>query len=717
MMYFERGGENEVLTDDDMRAGLEEALDKIGKRKKVLAVPPDITRFHSKAGDLTRFAFDYYGEVLTDILPALGTHVPMTPEEMDKMFPGIPHGLFREHKWRSELATLGFVPGSFISEISGGRLDYDWPAQVNTLLTEGGFDLIFSPGQVVPHEVIGMANHSKNIFVGVGGEGGIHKSHFLAAVHGMERIMGRADTPVRRLMNYASEHFGAGLPIVYVHTVVGTNGDGKLAVRGLFIGDDAECFERASELSLQVNFEMLDRELSKVSAATILQWPEWRSYRDAMVLLDYTALDNRIVYTDILLNPLGRRHRTLSDEEARRILDQAVMEDRPVVRGGGEGTGDLFIAVPIHLKAGGVSRGTPGRPWGAALVQPRLPAYRPPGKYFHWPIFWVAVAGGTLVLILVTYTILSRMVIRPVEDMAHAADLAARGDFSARCRAGRSRDEIGRLVASFNYMLDEVWDYHHHLEEKVREARERVEHAERRLVIAQRLAATGKLAAGIAHEINNPMGGMINAALHLKEQAERKGRDERERVYLDLILEGLERIKHTVRNVLVFTPRSLRPADVMLGEILRDVRDLVAHRLEHESKVLRIVVEPPDLVLFCEPGEMRQVFLNLVMNALDAVEPGNGVIEITAGSVEGGDKVFVEVRDNGCGMNPEELNRAFDLFYTTKEAGKGTGLGLPVAHNIVENHGGVLYGESRKGEGTRFRVVLPCRAGGDKKED
>ncbi|RKX76811.1 MAG: D-mannonate epimerase [Spirochaetes bacterium] len=293
MMYFERGGENEVLTDDDMRAGLEEALDKIGKRKKVLAVPPDITRFHSKAGDLTRFAFDYYGEVLTDILPALGTHVPMTPEEMDKMFPGIPHGLFREHKWRSELATLGFVPGSFISEISGGRLDYDWPAQVNTLLTEGGFDLIFSPGQVVPHEVIGMANHSKNVFVGVGGEGGIHKSHFLAAVHGMERIMGRAENPVRQVLDYAVREFGGELPqILYAQTVIGTDESGALVVRGLFIGDGRVCFEKASALALKVNFTMVEKPIKK--CVVYLDPEEFRStwlgnksvYRTRMAMAD-----------------------------------------------------------------------------------------------------------------------------------------------------------------------------------------------------------------------------------------------------------------------------------------------------------------------------------------------------------------------------------------------------------------------------------------------
>jgi nickel-dependent lactate racemase len=143
-------------------------------------------------------------------------------------------------------------------------VDYPWPAQVNKLLVDGGHDLILSIGQVVPHEVIGMANYNKNIFVGTGGSEGINKSHFLGAAYGMERIMGRAVNPVREVMNYASDQFAQDLPIVYVQTVVGKNDQGKLVVRGLYIGDDMECFQMAAELSLKVNFEMLDQPLKKV---------------------------------------------------------------------------------------------------------------------------------------------------------------------------------------------------------------------------------------------------------------------------------------------------------------------------------------------------------------------------------------------------------------------------------------------------------------------
>ena len=263
MLYFGRGSETDNLSAQDLKDGLFAALEKLGKRKKVLAVPPDVTRFYSRAGELTRYAWQYYGSAMTDILPALGTHAAMTSQEITRMFDDVPQNLFRVHDWRGGLVTLGQVPSEFLREISEGKLDYTWPAQVDKLLVDGKFDLILSLGQVVPHEVIGMANYNKNIFVGTGGSEGINKSHFLGAVYGMERIMGRVDTPVRKVLNYASEHFAKDMPIVYVQTVVCSTPDGPVT-RGLFIGDDEECFLRAAELSLKVNFQMLDKPLKKV---------------------------------------------------------------------------------------------------------------------------------------------------------------------------------------------------------------------------------------------------------------------------------------------------------------------------------------------------------------------------------------------------------------------------------------------------------------------
>ena len=264
MLFYSRGSVEDVLDSRTLKEALFTSFDKIGKKNKVLAIPPDFTRYHSRAGELTTYIYDNYKNVLTDILPALGTHFAMTEKEIDKMFPGVPHNLFRVHNWRNDLVTLGKVPSEFVKEVSEGRVDYDWPAQVNKLLVEGNFDLILSVGQVVPHEVVGMANYNKNIFVGTGGSEGINKSHFLGAAYGMERMMGRADTPVRRVLNYASDNFAEHMPIVYVQTVVGKDENGKLVVRGLYIGDDFECFKLAADLSLQVNFQMLDNPLKKV---------------------------------------------------------------------------------------------------------------------------------------------------------------------------------------------------------------------------------------------------------------------------------------------------------------------------------------------------------------------------------------------------------------------------------------------------------------------
>ena len=295
MLYFQRGSETDHLTDEDLQQGLNEALDKMGARQKVLALPPDITRYYSRAGDLTRYAWQYYGDRMTDILPALGTHFAMTEPEIKRMFGDVPVELFRVHDWRKSLATLGQVPAEFIREVSEGKLDFTWPAQVNTLLTDKDFDLILSIGQVVPHEVIGMANFNKNVFVGTGGVEGINKSHFLGAVYGMERIMGRADSPVRQVLNYASDHFATDLPIVYVQTVVAATENGPV-VRGLFIGDDIECYNLAAALSLKVNFQMLDAPLKKV--VVYLEPEEFKStwlgnksiYRTRMAMADDSEL-------------------------------------------------------------------------------------------------------------------------------------------------------------------------------------------------------------------------------------------------------------------------------------------------------------------------------------------------------------------------------------------------------------------------------------------
>ncbi|MCQ2181653.1 MAG: lactate racemase domain-containing protein [Bacteroidales bacterium] len=262
MLYFARGSKTDVITPGEIREILGKVFDKMGRKKRVLAIPPDFTRFNSYAGPITEMINDYYGDTLTDVMPALGTHSPMTDGQIKTMFGSVPADKFRIHDWRNDVVTIGTVPGEYVSEVTEGRLDYSLNAQVNKLLLDPSFDLILSVGQVVPHEVIGMANYTKNIFVGVGGSDFINKSHFIGACYGMERIMGRAKSPVRDVFEYARVNYAKDLPIVYVLTVRDKQ-DGQMVTRGLFIGDDFECFQKAADLSLETNFIMVDKQIRK----------------------------------------------------------------------------------------------------------------------------------------------------------------------------------------------------------------------------------------------------------------------------------------------------------------------------------------------------------------------------------------------------------------------------------------------------------------------
>ena len=297
MLYYERGSKTDIISDEDLRSALEEVFSRMGPRKRVLAIPPDYTRLNSYSGPITAMVNDYFGDALTDVMPALGTHSAMTHDQIRSMFKGVPEEKFRVHDWRNDVVTVGVVPEDYVNIISEGRVSYPWTAQVNKLLLDPSFDLILSIGQVVPHEVIGMANYTKNIFVGVGGAEGINKSHFLGAAYGMERIMGRAKTPVRAVLEYARKHFISDLPIVYILTVRAKDEEtGELVTRGLFVGDDFECFEKASQLSLETNFIMVDHEIRK--CVVYLDPAEFKStwlgnkavYRTRMALADGAEL-------------------------------------------------------------------------------------------------------------------------------------------------------------------------------------------------------------------------------------------------------------------------------------------------------------------------------------------------------------------------------------------------------------------------------------------
>ncbi|PWI46853.1 D-mannonate epimerase [Candidatus Heimdallarchaeota archaeon B3_Heim] len=292
-MYSEFIALENGITSTQKRAFLENLIDSYDHRlNRVLIIPPDFTRFHSNAGELAEILYNLLrNRCEITILPALGTHAPLTHEEKSLMFGNIPKENFLTHDWRNDVVDLGIIPSDFIEEISEQKLHYPIKVEINKHL-KTNFDLIISIGQVVPHEVAGMANGNKNILVGVGGSDMINKSHFLGACYGIERIMGRIPTPVRDLFDYVFEMFLEDLPLIYVQTVMKSNTAGKIHMKGLFGGEKNVPFRKAAKLSQKLNITFLDKPLEKV--VVYLDPTEYKStwvgnkaiYRTRMALID-----------------------------------------------------------------------------------------------------------------------------------------------------------------------------------------------------------------------------------------------------------------------------------------------------------------------------------------------------------------------------------------------------------------------------------------------
>jgi nickel-dependent lactate racemase len=277
-IYFSRGSKDSVLGMPDFLEAIETTIRLRGGVHKVLAVPPDHTRLDSQAGPITHAVLQVLGDKLMDVMPALGTHSAMNEEELTKMYGDFPRHLIRVHHYKTDVDTLGYVDADFVSNATEGHYQEAWPAQVNKMISRGDHDLILSIGQVVPHEVIGMANYTKNIFVGTGGNAGIDGSHYLSALYGMERIMGRCDTPLRKILNRAADLFLTQRPVVYVLTVVESTPDRGPVVRGLYVGDDHSVFTIAGELSSQVNCFRIDEAPKK-----IVVWMDPSKYKKTWV--------------------------------------------------------------------------------------------------------------------------------------------------------------------------------------------------------------------------------------------------------------------------------------------------------------------------------------------------------------------------------------------------------------------------------------------------
>ena len=251
------------LTKEEIKAALLQSLEGRTLRN-VLILPPDFTRFHSNAGFITNVYYHALTDigVNVDIMPALGTHVAVTKQQWDAMFGDIPYEKMLVHDWRNDVVKLGEVPAEFLEEITENLWHDSVSVEVNKRVMDEKYDLIISPGQVVPHEVIGMSNHAKNLFVGVGGSDMINKSHMVGAVYGMERMMGKDYTPVRKLFDYGMEHFLNGRPILFVLTVTTAPG-GKIRTHGLFIGEGRNCLTEAVKLAQEKNIDFVEHGLKK----------------------------------------------------------------------------------------------------------------------------------------------------------------------------------------------------------------------------------------------------------------------------------------------------------------------------------------------------------------------------------------------------------------------------------------------------------------------
>lgn len=258
-----RAGDTKGISDAELKEILADALPAgLGR---VLLLPPDQTRFHSGGGRLANIVYHLLKDTCrVDVMPALGTHQPMDRAQCCRMFGDIPFERFIAHAWRTDVVKIGTIPGEFVREASEGLYDAPIDVEINRRLLEG-YDLILSIGQVVPHEIAGMANHAKNIFVGCGGPGMIHATHILSAFYGVERVMGREDTPARRLFDFAAERFLKNLPICYLLTVA-TAPEGKTLIHGLFGGAGRASFLNAAALAREKNISYVDAPLKKVVA-------------------------------------------------------------------------------------------------------------------------------------------------------------------------------------------------------------------------------------------------------------------------------------------------------------------------------------------------------------------------------------------------------------------------------------------------------------------
>ncbi len=260
---------------------------------RVLLLPPDITRAHSGVGRLTEMLYqELSAEADVHVIPTLGQHVPHTPEENRRMFGSIPNDRIHAHDWRGGCVRVGEVSADYVKEACGGVADWAIPIHLNRMLMTEPWDLIVNVGHVVPHEVLGFANHNKNYFIGLGGKETICASHMLAATCGIENNLGNLVTPTRACFNKAEDDLLGRLPDCYVQVVLARSDEGELVHTGVYVGDDLETYLQAARQARDENITVFDEPIEKI--VCVMQADEFAStwvankavYRTRMVLAD-----------------------------------------------------------------------------------------------------------------------------------------------------------------------------------------------------------------------------------------------------------------------------------------------------------------------------------------------------------------------------------------------------------------------------------------------
>src|SRR5262245_25365781 len=273
--------ESASISRSEIQASCQRLLDEARARlrcdfKRVLLLPPDLTRAHSGSGWITEALYNLLpGTCDTHVIPTLGQHVAHTPAENRWMFGNIPNNRIHAHDWRRGVRAVGEIPAAMVKEGTQGKADWEIPLELNSMVMNERWDLIVNIGHVVPHEVLGFANHNKNYFIGLGGKATICGSHIAAAVYGIERNLGQLITPLRACFNWAEGQFLGQLPDVYFQVVMCRDEGGQLVHSGLYVGDDLETYLMAARRSRSQNITLLERPAKKIVA--VMQADEFRT--------------------------------------------------------------------------------------------------------------------------------------------------------------------------------------------------------------------------------------------------------------------------------------------------------------------------------------------------------------------------------------------------------------------------------------------------------